>query len=265
MEAPESEIVQGIDRAELSDSRWGRFGYGLSLPFRMIGVLWRHRRLWKFVLIPVLLSIIIFAALAVGLITYAPTMLEWIWPYPGGETIAWIVLWYAAFVLTVALLGVVALFSTTVLSGVVASPFNDVLSMRAESLFSDDPPDEESDEAFWREIGRSLGASVALMAMYGGVMVPLFFLSFTPVGFIAGGLQLVASSWFVAVEYTDTPLSRRGLGFRQRLRFLRNNLSLTFGFGAGAAMLMAVPFLGLLTVPLAVLGGTAFAAASHDA
>ena len=248
MEPEESEIVQALKSAEERLGTLGRFGYGLTLPYRMIGVLWRHRSLWKYVAVPIVLTIVIFAALVVGLVMYAPTFLGWLWPYPGGEAVLWVVLWYLSVGVVAVLMGIASFFATTMLSGVVASPFNDMLSMEAEALFSADPPAEESDEAFWQEILRSLWASLAVIALYAVVMVPLFVLSFTPVGFVAWPVQLTASAGFVALEFTDTPLSRRGLKLRERIAWLRANLPVSFGFGVGAAMLMTVPFVGLLTV-----------------
>lgn len=70
-----------------------------------------------------------------------------------------------------------------------------------------------------------------------------------PLAFVAAGLAL---AW----DVLDHPMSRRGMTWRDRLRWIRQNLALVLGFALATQALLLVPVLDLFVLPIGVLGAT---------
>ncbi len=57
-------------------------------------------------------------------------------------------------------------------------------------------------------------------------------------------------------EFVGLPLTRRFVSYRGRWRAVRENLSVTLGFGATVLLLLVIPAAGFFVLPLASVGGT---------
>ncbi len=116
---------------------------------------------------------------------------------------------------------------------------------------------------FWRELGcgfRSL-AGAACMALpasallwLAGVLVP----GATPVTLPLGSLVFAL---FVAWGLFDYPLTLRGVGFRQRLRLVRDHFACVAGFGAVFALSFWLPCCAVVLLPVGVVAATRLGAA----
>jgi uncharacterized protein involved in cysteine biosynthesis len=60
----------------------------------------------------------------------------------------------------------------------------------------------------------------------------------------------------VAWSLFDYPLTLRGIGFRQRLAIVRDNLGCSLGFGAAFALIFWLPFCGIALLPVGVAAAT---------
>jgi len=243
---------------------------GLALPFRAARFLLSHRPLWPFAIAPVLIHGALLAGAAVFVLAYADAAAAWIWAPPSGTTLwsaALLALWYVLYLLVLAF-GLVTAYATTLLvSGVVASPFNDVLSARAEALLRSDGPAPAGERPLWREALYSLRSTALVLALYLALMGPVLLLNVVPgLGSMAAtGLGTGVSAFFLTLEFADITLARYGYRLRQKLRLLRAHPGLTAGFGLSTSLLLWIPVLNLLCVPIAVVGGTALALALiHD-
>lgn len=161
-----------------------------------------------------------------------------------------------------ALVGILWAFATVAILlltsfGVVGAPFYDRLSLAVERELRPDQPvigwREELLAVGWSVL-HSLGSGLAWVA----VMVLLALVALIPV--IGPVVELVgsvaATSLFMARERLDGPMSRRRFAFARKLRVLRAELPVMFGFGFGAAALLIVPLLNVVALPVAVVGGT---------
>ena len=73
---------------------------------------------------------------------------------------------------------------------------------------------------------------------------------------MAAGLAFLVTCFFLAVDFLDYPLERRGLSLRAKLAFV-GRMGLTgIGFGATVLAMGIVPLLNLALLPLAAVGGT---------
>lgn len=117
-------------------------------------------------------------------------------------------------------------------------------------------------EAIEVGIVRDLGRAIAFELKKLTIGLPLglicFILHFLPgVGsLVATGLGLSGAVLLLCLDFLDSPLERRRLQFRQKLRLVLRHAPLTVPFGLVCFLLVSLPFVNLLTVPLCISGGT---------
>lgn len=261
--APTAEVDRLLGRiCELEKAGVRRqFLGGLLLSVRSAKFLIWQPSLWPAAILPALINLIIFVAIATGLVLGTSNILQWIWARP--ELVAWyhlfmIVLWHVLLVVMIIGSLVVAYYAVLLVAGAVASPFHDRLSRKTEEKLTGSVVDVRSDESTLRSTLRSTGASLGRLGAYLGCLAVLLPLHLIP-GFGHATFAVLAacvSALFLSVEYSGDTLDRYGFGLRDKLRRIRQRLPLAAGFGAGASLLLFVPVVNILTAPIAVVGGT---------
>lgn len=237
------------------------------LPLRAARLLARHRVLWGPAVAPALIHAVLLVCAIVLVVSYAGSVVAWLWTPPAGTTLTGtllLALWYSLYGLIVVAALAVAYATTLLVSGIFASPFNDALSARAEALLEPAPTTHESaDRLFWREALDALRSSAVILVLYLVVMGLVLLLNVLPVvGSVAATLVGTGvSAFFLALEFTDATLARHGYRLRDTLRRLRAHAGLTIGFGLSTSLLLWIPLVNVLCVPIAVVGGTALALA----
>jgi CysZ protein len=243
------------------DGALTEFGAGFKTTLSSVKFLWRNKTLWPQVAIPAVINIFMFIAITALLLFNADWFMFFDEPSKGSWTY-WglIVLWWIYKVILYPLLLIVSYFLTLMLAGIVASPFNEVLSERAEHrMMGEVVPSEEG----WKALVVGGAKGVAQAAATGIPRVILVgLLSLIPgVGPIIGA---IVASYFIALEYTDYAFERRKYGFRQKLRTVWKHRRMAMGFGLGMDLLLIIPFVNFLAIPIAVVGGTAVAIALDE-
>lgn len=251
-------MASGAKRAGI-----GFFG-GLTYPFRGIGfVYFKHPRLVKFWIWPVLITLAL-AGLVVAYVVYTtPEVLDaWMGaPDPDQHTIQRLAQAGRRFLIVVVTLFValLSLWGISLAVPVLAAPFNDALSEEVELIRIGKTPPPFSFSRLVREVWRTVRIEAAKLALYAAIMLPLFFAAFLVPGVghaVYTVFGVVFTSLYYAIDYVDWPASRRGLGVRDRAALARNHLPVMLGFGLGVWVLVFVPFVNLFLIPAAVAGGT---------
>ncbi len=250
-------------------SRGVGFRVGLGMLGEGIRFIRRERRLWPVAVIPVLFATGLVAAAGslfwvrmdqiheawVSLLPVLEATQWWTWIWVGpGQVLLWLIGWLAvaaAFALSV----LAALLTANLLS----APFLDRLSVRVEAIAgAADAQESQGFGALVHETLRSFLAElqrlVFLVAVWGSLSL---------IGFVIPGAHLVTAPLLVAVtvlllplDYAGFALDRRGISFRDRRRWLSENLSGMTGFGGTAFLACLVPGLNLLVMPALVTAGT---------
>jgi CysZ protein len=237
----------------LSNNPLTRFSKGFFYPFRGGKFLGRHPRLWKYVLIPFLINLLVFSlAIYFGLDFFNHTVVGMI---PSGEAWYWVALYYLAWVIAVLMTMVLVFFSFTVVGNLIASPFNDLLSERTEEAVMG----SASGEPFrWSAVGRILLDESKKMAVFILLMLLLLLLNLIPgFGTLAYSiLSFLLTAFFLVIEYTGYIFGRKGGRFTDQRRFIRGRRFMAFGFGVGVLCLLAIPLLQFFCIPFAVVGAT---------
>ncbi|HLT04914.1 MAG TPA: sulfate transporter CysZ [Pseudomonas sp.] len=211
----------------------------------------------RFVLLPLSVNLILFAAL-IGLAVqqfghwvdyFMPSLPDWL-----------AFLEYLLWPLFVVLVLVIVFFTFTLLANLIAAPFNGLLAEKVEVVVRGEDPFP----AFsWGELGamvpRTLVRELRKLAYLLPRVLGLVILSLIPgLNLLAAPLWLLFGIWMMAVEYIDYPADNNRLDWDSMLNWLRARRWKSLSFGGTAYLALLIPGLNLLMMPAAVAGATVF-------
>jgi CysZ protein len=232
------------------------FVRGWAYIWRAGGLLWRRPRLLRFVFIPFAINVAAFSlTVFLGLKAFARIVSY----LPQGDAWYLMALYGVLWTLAVLMTMVLVFFTFTVIGNLVASPFNELLSERIELLLSGTGEEESfSWRGFWRDMMRAWLVEIKKMLVFVGGMLALLLLNLVPlVGSSVYALcSLLLTLFFLAWEYLGFVHERKRLDFAGQRRYLLDHKALLLGFSSGVMVLLAIPFLQLLCIPVAVTGAT---------
>lgn len=244
-------------KAFLRNNPLSQFSFGFFYPFRSIKLLLGAPSLWRFVIIPFCINLVVFsAAVYFGFDFFSERVMQQI---PQGDGWYWAILYYVAWVIAMLLTAVLVFFTFTVVGNLIASPFNELLSERAEEMLTGaalSPP--FSLQLFWADTRRTLGVEFKKVGLFVLAMALILPLNLLP-GFgnlLYTILAVSLTIFFLVVEYLGIVLSRQRFSFAQQRQFIFGRLFLMAGFGTGVLALLAVPLLQFLCIPVAVVAAT---------
>jgi len=230
---------------------------GFFAPFRGLIFLKRNRVLWKYVLIPLAVNVMVFLGLGILFFFLFPELVGLI--LPEGDAWYWTILRAILWIIGTFLVMVLFLVSFTAVGTAIASPFNEALSEQVERMVGGWR--SEDGLGLWdqaRRSARSAIESIKHVAVYlgGSLLIGLTGLIPATGTLISMILGTLWTFLFLAMEFGDYYLARHWLAFRTRWRMVLAERWSSLGFGAGCAALFMIPFLNLLLMPGAVVGGT---------
>jgi uncharacterized protein involved in cysteine biosynthesis len=233
--------------AERPSPKLPAFFRGLGRPFAGMRFLSEHRRLWSYVLAPLLLNTAIFVGILMLTVSHLgdwiPDMdvawhpwLDWL-----RVSVGWLleVVLYLVGLLAASLL-------TLLLAGVVNAPFYDVLSERVESAWFGNKDPGRPLRLLAIDILRSLRASLSLALRQALVMSLLFVLSFTAIGAV---LFAIGGFYYAGLAQYDVTLARKLYPGSRRARWGRRHALLVLSSGIPLSL---VPLLA----PFGIVGST---------
>lgn len=142
---------------------------------------------------------------------------------------------------------------------VLTTPFCEMLSEAVEEETTGDSGDGFSVANLLRDLVLGVVHAIRRVLLLLSSVIGLFLLSalIPVVGAFAG---LVLGAWltarFAAYDCFDTVWARKGTGYDDKTRFLREHRSYTTGLGLGVAMIALIPVLNTLALPLGTIAAT---------
>lgn len=233
------------------------FSRGFFTPFRSVRTLRKHPRLLQYIVIPLLINALVFtAAVYFGLDFFAGTVAAQL---PQGDAWYWVALYWLLWLVAALLTAVLVFFSFTVVGNLLASPFNELLSERTEEVLGGSSGEQPfAFGRFLHEAWQAILMEGKKMWVFVAVMLLILPLNLLPVignalyALLATGLTL----FFLCFEYLGFVMVRKGRFFSAQKQYILARKFLMLGYACGVMTLLAIPFLQLLCIPLAVIGAT---------
>ncbi|MDT8385365.1 MAG: sulfate transporter CysZ [Gammaproteobacteria bacterium] len=234
----------------------------MSNPFSGIGYFFQGLRLIvqpglrRYVVIPLLINLLLFAGLIWFGSSQFEALLQWLLPVLP-EWLQWLewVLW--------ALFGLAALlilfYVFSLLANLIASPFNSLLAEAVERhLTGESPPADGGWKKLLTELVPTIIDELRKLLYLLAWSIPFLLLFLIPVlNLAAPFLWLAFSAWMLAVEYADYPMGNHGLRADEQKRRLGEKRLMSLGFGATVSIATLIPVVNFVVMPAAVAGATA--------
>lgn len=225
-----------------------RGAHYLTRGARLLG----HPTLRPFVIIPLVINILIFGSLITIGFNYISDLMdsmlasipEWL------NFIRWI-LW-PIIVITV---GLISGYVFTSVALVIASPFNALLSEKAEELITGQPVNSlEGFGAALIAVPKSIIRELMKLLYYIPMAILALLISFIPgVGAVA---WLLLGAWMMSIQFVDYPMDNHQLSFADVKAAVRSRRLSSMGFGGLVALCASIPLVNFFVVPAAVVGAT---------
>jgi uncharacterized protein involved in cysteine biosynthesis len=205
----------------------------------------RRPRLWPLAALPTLLAVVfIMSGFSAGLFAI-PWLEQTLLPERGKVNAGVGIVLYLAMLLGTLAAGVIAGLALAML---LAAPVLERLSHKVEAYVRVDVIEPEGGWK-WEVLQAFKGAFYFLGAAPGVLLLSLIPLVGPPLGILWGAHAL-------ALQQTDVPLARRGLGFSARRAWHRQWRAESLGFGLAGLVTLLVPLANFLLAPALAVGGT---------
>jgi len=216
----------------------------------------RHPRLWKWLVAPALVTLVLLIGLVVGITWVTRPLVAWVTTHVP-SSLAGIVGGLVELIV-VAGLGVgAALIFVSVIS-MVAGPFNEMLSEQVEQELTGTPSPAFRLGAFVRDAVVGIGHALRRLALSLVYIVLLFALNFVP---LVGSAAALVIGFYLAAKGTaydcyDAVLARRNLAYADKLAYLRRTRGRALGLRAVVTALLFVPIVNLFVLGIGAVGAT---------
>jgi uncharacterized protein involved in cysteine biosynthesis len=213
------------------------FAAGIVDGVRGAAYIARHRRVWKWVLAP-----------AVVIVVLAIALLGWLAAVLGTSGIVrWTSLAFAGATL-------VSMFAV-----LVAGPFNELLSETIEEIESGVLPPKMTVGRFFYELAVGIAHAIRRYVPYLLILFGLFVIGHI-VPFIGSAFAAIGGIWVTAryASYNsyDAVWARRHWSYSTKWAYLREQRWRTIGLGAFVAVLLAIPGVNVVALAIGSAGAT---------
>ncbi|MDJ0713260.1 MAG: EI24 domain-containing protein [Prochloraceae cyanobacterium] len=253
----------------------GGFGLvaGATYPFRALRVFQSNPRLWKYLVIPIIINVLLAIVLYVGIALFGWEILQnlvqsvverldiatdslprWL----GFLDYLIVGIGFLIQIVLIAILFVLTGFLLVQFGTLIGAPWYGKLSEQLEKVRTGKLEIVEVNIAvdIWRAIAFELKKLLLTIA----IGIPLLAFNFIPVmGTIAASTGwAILTGTINCLDFFDATLERRRLRFREKLGIVFKSLPASASFSLVCLVLISVPLVNLLTVPLCVASGTLF-------
>ncbi|MFV9505234.1 MAG: EI24 domain-containing protein [Oscillochloridaceae bacterium umkhey_bin13] len=233
---------------------------GVSYPLRALQLINQQRQLWGFVIVPILVNLVVGAALYLGLYALLLGQLRARW---GDFSEGWAGALVAVLGVLLAVLLAIGISFVLVRFGVVlGAPWYSQLSEEIEALLVGRASEavRPSPGRIVIDIWRALLFEVKKLSLFLVCWLPSLLLLLIPGlgGPLQMGVGILLGALISCLDFFDGPQERRRMGFRQKLATVRRLMPGSLSFGVVAAALVAIPLVNLLAIPLCVTAGNLY-------
>ncbi|MGV6832190.1 MAG: EI24 domain-containing protein [bacterium] len=216
-------------------------------------------KLWKYFVIPIIISVVVFALIFVSAYGLSDNLGAWFasaWPWDFGKaTFTWI----SNFIGGIVILAIGLLLYKHIIMAL-ASPFMSPVSEKIEFYYTGKPAKNYTNINFSKQLARSIRISIRNFSKELLYTLPILLLKFVPVvNIFSTALLFLLQAYYAGFANMDYTLERH-FTYKESVSFIRKHRGLAIGNGIGFLLLLFVPVVGIIMVlPLSVTSASVIA------
>ena len=154
-------------------------------------------------------------------------------------------------------ISIVVFFCFSIFANIISAPFNTLLARAVEEKLTGKQLKSSDEQSSLNLIIVSIRSEFRKL-IYFSIRMPILLLLFLIpiINIIAPLILFIFSSWMIAIEYCDYPMSNHDIVFEKQRKKIAENRQLICGFGVGAILLTLIPILNFIAIPVSVAGAT---------
>ncbi len=216
-------------------------------------------KLWKYFIIPIAISIVVFAMIFVSAYGLSDNLGEWIagiWVWETGK---------ATFTAISTFIGGIVIFAIGLILYkhiimALSSPFMSPVSEKIEAYFTGEPAKNYVSTSFSQQLMRGIRISLRNLSKELLYTIPILLLKFVPVvNIFSTVLLFMVQAYYAGFANMDYTLERH-FKYKDSVTFIRQHRGLAIGNGIGFLLLLLIPVIGvILVLPLSVTSASVIA------
>lgn len=216
-------------------------------------------KLWKYFVIPMLISFVVFLLIFVSAYGLSDNLGEWIagiWVWEWGKaTITFISTIIGGIIIFA--IGLI-LYKHIIMA--LSSPFMSPVSEKIEAYYTGQPTKNYTKSTFTKQLVRGIRLSLRNLSQELLFTLPILLLKFIPViNIFSTALLFLVQAYYAGFGNMDYTLERH-FSYKESVAFIRKNRGLAIGNGIGFMLLLLIPVVGVvLVLPLSVTSASVIA------
>jgi CysZ protein len=216
-------------------------------------------KLWKYFVIPMLISLVVFLLIFVSAYGLSDNLGDWIagiwiWDF-GKETFTAISTFIGGIIIFA--IGII-LYKHIIMA--LSSPFMSPVSEKIEAYFTGQPVNNTINPTFTKQLFRGIRIGLRNLSQELLFTIPILLLKFIPiVNIFSTALLFLVQAYYAGFGNMDYTLERH-FTYKESVSFIRKNRGLAIGNGIGFLLLLFIPVIGIvLVLPLSVTSASVIA------
>ncbi len=209
-------------------------------------------KLWKYFVIPMLISFAVFILIFVSAYGLSDNLGEWIaniWVWETGKAIFTTISTFISGIV-IFVIGLI-LYKHIIMA--LSSPFMSPVSEKIEAYYTGRPVKNRINSSFTKQLLRGIKISLRNLSQELLFTLPILLLKFIPViNIFSTALLFIVQAYYAGFGNMDYTLERH-FTYKESVAFIRKNRGLAIGNGIGFLLLLFIPVVGvILVLPLSV-------------
>ncbi|MFP4844658.1 EI24 domain-containing protein [Winogradskyella sp. PE311] len=216
-------------------------------------------KLWKYFVIPMLISFVVFVLIFVSAYGLSDNLGEWIagiWVWDWGKSTF---IFISTIIAAIAIFFIgVFLFKHIIMA--LSTPFMSPVSEKIEAYYTGQPTTNYTNSTFTKQLLRGVRLSLRNLSQELLFTIPILLLNFIPVvNIFSTALLFLVQAYYAGFGNMDYTLERH-FTYKESVSFIRKNRGLAIGNGIGFLLLLFIPVVGVvLVLPLSVTSASVIA------
>jgi CysZ protein len=204
-----------------------------------------------FIVMPILFNLLLYGAIIFFAYQYMNPLIQ----HYMSKLPQWLSFLSTLFTVFFFLLFILVFLSTfSIIFNIFAAPFNGFLAEQAQKILTHEPiPPRKIMKMILQTIKRQ-GQFISYYFPRFLILCLLFFIPFLHP--VLPFLWFLFNAWILAIQYQDFAMDNNLVNFKKMKEVIHHNKMLSLGFGVAISSMSLVPFLNILVMPAAVIGGT---------